>query len=440
MKKYFLILSFILIYQCSFDDKSGIWKNKNYSYEEKSIFSEFKTLSSSEDVFSKIITLDKKYLIKKPKKVKNILWNDIYYHETNNIENFDYSNLNSLVFKSKRISKYKNNSYIISEKKNIIFSDIRGNINIFSINEKKIIDKFNFYKKKYKNLKKELNLIVEDGIIYVSDNIGFLYAYNLNEKKVLWAKNYRVPFSSNLKIYKNKLIAANQNNNFYFFNKVSGKMLKFIPTEEITVKNEFKNNLSINDETSFFLNTYGTLYAFDNNSMKMNWFLNLNQSTDLNLSNLFSGIELIAYNNLIVASSNKSTYIIEAQTGSIIYKKNFKSVIKPLISSNHLFIITKNDLLICINLINGETIYSYDINQKIADQLKTKKRKVSFKDLKIANNLIMIFLENSYVLKFDLKGNLVQINKLPSRIDSKPIFLESKMFFLDNKNRIYVIN
>ena len=50
--------------------------------------------------------------------------------------------------------------------------------------------------------------------------------------------------------------------------------------------------------------------------------------------------------------------------------KNFKSVIKPLISSNHLFIITKNDLLICINLINGETIYSYDINQKIADQLK----------------------------------------------------------------------
>ena len=130
----------------------GIWKNKNYSYEEKSIFSEFKTLSSSEDVFSKIITLDKKYLIKKPKKVKNILWNDIYYHETNNIENFDYSNLNSLVFKSKRISKYKNNSYIISEKKNIIFSDIRGNINIFSINEKKIIDKFNFYKKKYKNL------------------------------------------------------------------------------------------------------------------------------------------------------------------------------------------------------------------------------------------------------------------------------------------------
>ena len=78
MKKYFLILSFILIYQCSFDDKSGIWKNKNYSYEEKSIFSEFKTLSSSEDVFSKIITLDKKYLIKKPKKVKNISWNDIY--------------------------------------------------------------------------------------------------------------------------------------------------------------------------------------------------------------------------------------------------------------------------------------------------------------------------------------------------------------------------
>ena len=34
--------------------------------------------------------------------------------------------------------------------------------------------------------------------------------------KLLWAKNYKIPFRSNLKIYKNKLIAANQNNNLFF--------------------------------------------------------------------------------------------------------------------------------------------------------------------------------------------------------------------------------
>ena len=38
---------------------------------------------------------------------------------------------------------------------------------------KKNINKFNFYKKKYKKIKKNLNLIVENNIIYVSDNLGF---------------------------------------------------------------------------------------------------------------------------------------------------------------------------------------------------------------------------------------------------------------------------
>ena len=58
------------------------------------------------------------------------------------------------------------------------------------------------------------------------------------EHKILWAKNYKVP-RSNLKIPKNKLIAANQNNDLYFFNKKNGETINFIPTEENIIKNEF---------------------------------------------------------------------------------------------------------------------------------------------------------------------------------------------------------
>ena len=54
------------------------------------------------------------------------------------------------------------------------FSDFKGNIIFFSLDESKILDKFNFYKKKYKNLKKTINMIVEENIIYVSDNFGYL--------------------------------------------------------------------------------------------------------------------------------------------------------------------------------------------------------------------------------------------------------------------------
>ena len=59
---------------------------------------------------------------------------------------------------------------------------------------------------------------------------------------------------------------------FIFFNKKNGNVLRRIPTEETLVKNKFVNNLSILDNDIFYLNTYGSLYSIDNNTMKVNWF------------------------------------------------------------------------------------------------------------------------------------------------------------------------
>ena len=60
-------------------------------------------------------------------------------------------------------------------------------------------------------------MIIEKDVIYVSDNLGYLYAFDYKNKKIIWAKNYRIPFRSNLKLYGNKLIASNQDNNLFFF-------------------------------------------------------------------------------------------------------------------------------------------------------------------------------------------------------------------------------
>ena len=150
-------------------------------------------------------------------------------------------------------------------------------------------------------------------------------------------------------------------------------MLREIPTEETVLKNEFQNNLSLNQEKLFFLNTYGSLYAINLKSMKILWFLNLNQSLDINPSSLFKGNQVINYKNYVIVSSNQSLYILDTNTGRILFKKNFTSQLKPLIYNDVLFLISKNDLLISLNLITGEILYSYNINQLIADFLNLKK-------------------------------------------------------------------
>ena len=82
-------------------------------------------------------------------------------------------------------------------------------------------------------------------------------------------------------------------------------MLKMIPTEEIALKNQFSNSLSLNKEQNllFFLNTYGSLYSINTNSMSVNWFINLNQSSNINQSNLFSSNQIVNGSKYVVVPS-----------------------------------------------------------------------------------------------------------------------------------------
>ena len=55
----------------------------------------------------------------------------------------------------------------------------------------------------------------------------------------------------------------------------------------------------------FFLNTSGVLYAIENKSLVVQWFLDLNQKIDSNLSNLFSGGgKVISFKDKIIVHSN----------------------------------------------------------------------------------------------------------------------------------------
>ena len=131
--------------------------------------------------------------------------------------------------------------------------------------------------------------------------------------------------------------------------------------------------------------------------------------------NLFQGSPLINNEEFIIVSSQEATYIIDVDTGIILNKFNISSEVKPIIVDKNLFLISKNSLLICIDILSGEIIYSYDINQKIAEYYNIKKQKTDFKDMKLANGNIFVLLKNSFVIEFELSGNLKRIFKLPKK-------------------------
>ena len=103
--KLFSIL--ILLQNCSFDNKSGIWKNENLEKVEKSIFKDFETIKSLNKKFDQIIPIKKNYIFNLPSSIKNYKWSDIFYSENNNLVNFKLQAINNKVFQGKKFQKMK---------------------------------------------------------------------------------------------------------------------------------------------------------------------------------------------------------------------------------------------------------------------------------------------------------------------------------------------
>ena len=78
MKIFYAIIILILFQSCSFDNKSGIWKNENKISDRKDLFKDFKTLLSSNESFNKIVLFDNKYNFKLSPAKNNLEWNDIF--------------------------------------------------------------------------------------------------------------------------------------------------------------------------------------------------------------------------------------------------------------------------------------------------------------------------------------------------------------------------
>ena len=196
----------------------------------------------------------------------------------------------------------------------------------------------------------------------------------------------------------------------------------------------------MNNNNLFYLNTYGSLYSININNLNLNWFQNFNQSLDINPSNLFEGNGLVSIDNKLILSTDKNIYILDTSTGAILFRKNLSSSINPIILGKNIFLVTNNNLLISIDLETFELIYSFDINQKVADFLKSKKYKLQFQNIMIVNNKIFIYLKNSYILKFDLYGNLEKIDKLPAKLNSNPIVVDNSILFLNKQNKLTIVN
>ena len=197
MKIINILLISLLLASCSFDNKTGIWKNdsqrkvfkKVEENNKKKIF-QFKKIIFAEE---KKINSNHKVIIDEPTITTN--WLYYLFNDKNHIPHVQFSLDEKLLSSIKSNSKSQIMPALISDGNNLIYYNQRGEIFIYSVNSDKI-KKFNFYKNKIKKLNKKLYISVQNNNLYVADSLGYLYSYDLTTDKLLWAKNYGIPFRS----------------------------------------------------------------------------------------------------------------------------------------------------------------------------------------------------------------------------------------------------
>ena len=65
--------------------------------------------------------------------------------------------------------------------------------------------------------------------------------------------------------------------------------------------------------------------------------------------------------------------MLDVNTGSTILKTNITSKVKPIISGNNIFLITKDNMLVSFKVNNGNINYSIKVADEIASFLRNKK-------------------------------------------------------------------
>ena len=448
MKNVILIFFISITLSCSFDNKTGIWKDiSNIKVDNSSVESieantsatRYEDIFIKNKIFNEEVNVSNNFFSKLEVPIRIENWSEQYGAKTNNISNFYYNGSKNILSKSSKLSRLSLKKNLIFYKNNLINFDHKGAIFIYSTSQKKKIFKFNFYKKKFKNVKKQIYLLVNDNVLYVADNLGYIYAIDVKNKSLIWAKNYGIPFRSNLKFADGQIFLANQDNVIYSINAKTGNKNWQYSTNLTFLKSDFKNNFAIDEfnKNLFFLNTNGEFYSINYLNRKINWVLNLKNSALPGDTSLFLSQPIVIKKKNLIISIKNTILNYNTLNGSINWSLLSNTRLKPILTTNYAYILSNKDLLICVDNKTGQVLWSQNIYNNLEEKIRIKKIGKFF-DLKMINNEINIFSKNGYLLSFNHKnGKILNIKKISKKgINSEIVVLKDNIFLVDNNNRL----
>ena len=207
-----LFIAFFLLNNCSFNENSRIWKEKDKDLSKKEnvkkIFAEEEVKASE---FNQEVKLNLSGLRTSNKIIDN----------TNNYGAQIYDGVFKKIgsFKFSKLDEINNLNYKpIFLSNGLIFFDKKGTIIRYD-NNKKVLWKKNHYTKSEKKLRPKLNFAIKENNILITDSIAKYYSINVENGELNWSKNNTYPFNSDIKSDKDKIFVVDYKNTLLDLNQ-----------------------------------------------------------------------------------------------------------------------------------------------------------------------------------------------------------------------------
>ena len=419
-----LIIALIFLNQCSFNENSRIWKDKDNKLEDqkniKKVFLEDKKITIE---FNQELKLDLS-IIKSNNKV------------TDNRNNYGSQNYEGLIDK---ISNYKFSKFEDTNQLNfkpiflddgLIFFDKKGSIIRYN-DKSKVLWKKNHYSKSEKKLRPKLDFVQDGENILITDSIAKYYSVNINSGELNWSKNNIYPFNSDIKKYKNKIFVIDYKNTLRCYNVSDGNECWNLKTEDSFTISNSKFSLIIIDNKVIFSNSIGDITAVDIETGIIIWQLPTQSSSIINETYNFKISKLVSDGNSIIFSNNKNEfYSIDVKTGTINWINEINSNITPIITGNLIFTVSNEGYLIVIEKNKGNIIRVTDL----FNNYKLKKRKnIKPVGFVIGNTNLYLTNTDGKMIVADLSlGGVKKIEKISGDFISRPFIFNQNLFIIRN--------
>ena len=418
-----LIISFFLLNNCSLNENSRIWKNKEKNTTNpkniKKIFAEKKVVTE----FNQELKLD----------LTKVKINNKIVDNKNNYGIQDYAGLINKIG-SYKFSKLENVNQLnfkpLFLNDGLIFFDKKGSIIRYD-NNQKVLWKKNYYSKSEKKLKPKLNFALVDENLLITDSIAKYYSINVNSGELIWSKNNIYPFNSEIKKSKNKIFIVDYKNTLRCYNIKDGSECWNLPTEDSFTISSSNFSLIIVGKLIIFTNSIGDVTAVDIDTGLITWQLPTQSSSIINETYNFKVSKLVSDNKSIYFSNNKNEfYSVDVKTGTTNWINDINSNLTPITSGNLIFTVSNEGYLYVLEKNNGNIIRISDLYLGY----KSKKRK-NVKPIGFAIGGTRLYLTNTdgKMIVVDLNlGKVIGVEKVAGDFTSKPFIFNQSLFIIRN--------